>query len=595
MMRRMSACALAALGAVALLVPTGSSFADEPHSAGHLVAEAKQHLIQGEGVEAELLLKQALTKGTSRTVVAAYMGKSLLLQGKLKRARGWLENGSFAPASAAEGFRALALLERKDGDLSAAGKAYDRALAHAPRDAGLWVEVARLRYAGGEHLLAIRASDRALTLDSRNVRALELKGQLVRDSVGLKAAQAWFEKAHRLAPDDLSVLAELAATLGDIGEATRMLSLTRRMLELDPDNDRAFYLQAVLAARAGKYRLARVLMNQTQGRYRRVPAGMLLEGVIELGNGNFTLAIEALEPLVRKQPANAKARDLLARALFLAGEHKYLVEQFAKTARQPGATSYLQVLVARSYENLGQRDQAAALLDSAAQAGKSAIHPVGEGNRIGELLAAGRNDDAGALVQTWLAENPDYYDHLALAGDVALASGNPRAAMRYYKRAARIRMPESLMERRFQAMVLSGEMKQAFALVQTYLTNNPRSTSAMRLAGWLAAYTGDWERARILYQTARSNGGGRDVQLLSDLALTQLRTGDASAAQVSAQHAYRLQRSSPVAAQAWGMSLVPTPDSKPLAKALLDKARTMMGDNAALAEARRRLRAPVKG
>ena len=155
--------------------------------------------------------------------------------------------------------------------------------------------------------------------------------------------------------------------------------------------------------------------------------------------------------------------------------------------------------------------------------------------------------------------------------------------------------PRCLYGTGFQAMVLSGEMKQAFALVQTYLTNNPRSTSAMRLAGWLAAYTGDWERARILYQTARSNGGGRDVQLLSDLALTQLRTGDASAAQVSAQHAYRLQRSSPVAAQAWGMSLVPTPDSRLLAKALLDKARTMMGDNAALAEARRRLRAPVKG
>ncbi len=581
---------LAALFALVLPVQAGAS-AD----AGSLIVEASQHLSRDEAVEAEVLLRKALDQGAARKAIAAYMGSALLKQEKPRQARRWLERGAFAPASAAFGFRALALLERTQGNLHAAGKAYDRAIAVTPRDATLWVEVARLRYIGGEHLLAIRAAEHALKLDLANVRALELKGQIERDRVGLVAALPWFEKAHRLAPEDISVLGEYAATAGEIGQASRMLQLTRRMLELDPDNARAFYLQAVMAARAGNYRLARVLMNKTLGKYRRVPGAMLLEGVIELGNGNYTLAVEALSPLQRKQPANARVRHLLARALFLGGEHKYLVERFATIAREPGAAPYLQMLVARAYENLGQRNLAAPYLEAAAQVRTRAVQPVASGSRIGELLASGQTAAAQDLVLTWLADNPDYFDHLTLAGDVALAKGSARSAMYYYKRAARIRMPESLMERRFQAMLMAGDMRQAHALVEAYLANHPRSASAMRLAGWLSAYTGDWDRARGIYETLRMNGAGRDVQLLSDLALTQLRTGDTIAAEESARTAYRLHRSNPVAAQALGMSLVGNQDHKPVARALLEKARAIMGDNPALAEARRKLRTSTKG
>jgi len=541
------------------------------------------------------MLKDALAMGASRKAVAAHMGRAMVLQDKPRKARRWLRGGAFSPATAAEGFRTLALLEQEEGNLKAAGKAYDRAIGVEPGNAAIWVEIARLRYVGGEHFLAIKASNYALELDSKNVRALELKGQLVRDSVGLSAALAWFEKAHRLAPDDMSVMGEYAATAGEIGQSTRMLELTRRMLVLDPDNARAFYLQAVMAARAGKYRIARVLMNKTQGSYRRVPGAMLLEGVIEIGNQNYTLAVEALEPLVRKQPANAKAQNLLARALFLAGEHKYLVEKFAAHARRPDAAPYMQVLVARSYETLGQRARAAPLLDAAARVRKAPIHLVAHGSRIGELLAAGRTGEAERLVQRWLSENPDYYDHLALAGDVQLANGKGKAAMAYYKRAAKIRMPESLMTRRFQAMIIAGEMDQALALVEGYLANNPTSDSAMRLAAWLAAYSGDWKRSRQFYETLRSNGAGRDVQLLSDLALTQIRTGDPEVGEATARLAYRLQRFNPVAAQAWGLGLAAAQDRKPVAKALLEKARVMMGDSQLLAEGRKKLRHPDKG
>ncbi len=580
---------LAGVLAAALLARSSPSSAASSAVAGNLILEAKEYLSRGDGIAAEVRLKEALGKGASRKSVAAYMGEALLEQDQPFRARKWLEAGEFTPSSAQAGYSALARLEWQDGRFGKAADAYDRALVIAPKDPELWVEIGRFRYAGGEHLLAIEASDHALRLDPENVRALELRGQFVRDRDGLAPSLEWFRKAHEQAPGDISVMGEYAATLGDMGQTVRMLALTRQMLDLDPGNPRAYYLQAVMAARAGRYKLARNLLRKTEGKLTDVPGAMLLQGVVEIAAGNYTLGVEALDPLVRMQPGNERARNLLARALFLSGDYRYLADRFAAAASGPDASPYLQVLVARALENIGKRDRAAPLLDSASQFDRRPVYPIATGTLIGNLLAQGRTDEAEAATRQWLAENPGYFDHYTLAGDVQLVLGRGREAMAQYANAARIRMPESLMARRFQAMLMAGEMEQAVALVEGYRRNNPSSREAIRLTAWLAAYSGDWPRARRFYEYLRDNGGERDVQLLSDLALTQVRAGDAAAGEETARRAYRLQRSSPVAAQAWGLALVAKGTRKREALALLDKARAMMGDTPLLAEGRLKL------
>ena len=99
-------------------------------------------------------------------------------------------------------------------------------------------------------------------------------------------------------------------------------------------------------------------------------------------------------------------------------------------------------------------------------------------------------------------------------------------------------------------------------------------------------------RARLLLERLRASGSGRDVRLLADLAFAQMKAGDAVAAEATARSAYAIQRSSAVAAQAWGTTLVASHGDANLARALLDKARVMGGDNPMLAEARRQLGGP---
>ena len=582
----------AAIAGLALLIALagapGLAQADRG-DAGELIVAANEDLRGGDPVSARAKLDAALAQGVRRRVVAAAMGEALLDEGKLDQAGRWLRPGEFSPSSAMQGYRALSRLERAEGDMLAAGRALDAALALVPEDGALWVDIARLRYAGGEHFSAIEAADRAVQLAPDNPQALLLKGQLVRDSLGVVPAIAWLERAAEAAPEDLVIKGELAATLGEAGEAGRMLALTREILASDPRNARAYYLQAVLAARARDYTLARSLLNRVGKRLDKVPGMMLLEGVVEMALGNHALAAERLDVLVKQQPANLKARDLLARALFLSGEYNYLIERFANEARGEDASPYLQTTVARAYEALDDRRSAALYLELAAAGPGDPVLPVATQGRLGTLLASASYGEAQGLVRGWLDGNPQLSDSLLASGDIDLVRGEAAGAAQSYAQAARVRQTDALFEKRFQALLAAGAMREAVALSQERLTYNPRSPAALRTTAWLSAWSGDWRRARVLYEALERTGAGRDPQLQADLALVRLNTGDAEAALVAARRAYAIQRANPVATQALGVSLVAAQEQPETARALLAKARSLMGDNPLLVQARVKL------
>lgn len=587
------ALALAAF-AVSFAWPASPGFGAGPAGA-ELVAAARAALTRGDGIDSEMKLRAALDLGVPRAEVAAWMGKAYLAQNDLVRAREWLAPGQFTPASAADGWRALGLLERLDRHLPASGRAYDKALALIPQDASLWVEIGRLRYAGGEHWLAIQAAEHALELEPGSVRALEFRGQLVRDRFGLIAAIPWFEQAIMHDPKDVSVLLEYAATLGELGRASETLTVTRRVLELSPKNPRAYYLQAVIAARAGNYKLARGLLARTKGKLDRLPAVQMLRGTVEMAAGNPSAAAEALEAVLRVRPDSRRARDLLARAIYLGGEYRYATLRFADEIARNDASPYLLTVVARSYEALGDRALAGELLDRAAMARSAPLRVLPHQGDIGALLAGGQSGAAQVAAEAARRAYPGRYENQALAGDVALALGHAQAAQERYALAAEIRMPECLFQRRFQAFAMSGDLKGAEALVEGYLVQNPTSRPALRAAGWVALGTGDIGRARAILIWLRDNGDSRDVQLLSDLAMIEAGEGDMAAASERALEAYRVQRSSPMSAQALAYSYASLRIRPRDARSLLDKAQAVTGVTPLIAEARRLLRAQAGG
>lgn len=549
--------------------------ATSPGDAAALVGKARRALARNDGVAAEIHLKAALSAGAPREALAADMGEALLVQGKPDDAREWLGPQVFSRESGARGFRALARLERMQGNLPAAGAAFDRALALTPGDASLWVEIGRLRYAGGEHLLALDAASHALALDPRSARALEFKGQIVRDRFGLVAALAWFDAALAVAPDDLSVMGEQAATLGELGRGHEMLAITRQMLAQDPRNPQAFYLQAVLAARAGDTSLARAMLNRTGDRLKAVPGAMLLDAILELRAQNHLLAVAKLEALVKRQPANRVARELLASALFRAGQHKEVVARFGVMALREDATPYLLATVGRSHEMLGRRDLAAPFLNRAAEPGGSTIHAVPEGlSAAAALVASGELAAAGRQAEAERVANPGSAEVQIRAGDVQLALRRGNQAIERYRAASRVRLPAGLMEKMAAAFLLTGRQEAARVLVDRWLARNPSSRDAAWLAADLAARNGDWTRAEALLRHLGAVGGDGEVTLLARLSEAQLRNGKAGDAVSSALRAVRLQRANPQAARALGMALQAQGNAAK-ARRMLEKARRM--------------------
>lgn len=582
---RWRAALLVAAGLAAMAVPLRA----DQSGAAKLVEQARADLARGDGIAAEVDLKKALDAGAAKEAVAARMGEAMLDQGERGKAREWLEPGQFAPEEAFHGFRMLGRLERLDGNLVAAGHAYDRALAINDKDAGLWVDIGRLRYAGGEHMQAIEAADHALSLDPASAPALEFRAEIVRDQFGLLAALPWFEAALAHDPNELQALGEYAATLGDLGRAKDMLSVTRHMLELDSRNPQALYLQAVLAARADDNSLSRSLLDKIGDRFDNVPGAMLLDSVLNLRSGNFLLAAETLEKLVARQPGNMRAQELLAAAYYGAGSYSEVMRRFDPLAGDGAASPYLLTTVARAHEMMGERDRAAPLLDRAANLNDRATAAVSIGSELGGMLSRNAFADAEATAEQRRTASPGNADAQALAGDVQLAEGRAAAALDRYRLAAKVRVSDSLMERIAMALAQAGQGEAAAALVENHLAQNPSSRTARRLAAALAARQEDWPRAALLLANLRDSTGGGDVRLLADLSLAQLRSGNAGEAEKTAAEAYRTQPASAATAQAWGMALAALRQRPQDARALLDKARALAGDNPMLVEARSHL------
>lgn len=435
----------------------------------------------------------------------------------------------------------------RDNRLPDAGGFLDRAFELEPENPALWVAISRLRYRGGEHLGALQAAERALEVGPTSPLALHLRGQMVRDAHGLADALPWFEAAHVAAPDDTEILADLAATLGDLGRNRDMLEAVRRLAEIDPKHPKVHYLQAVLAARAGNPVLARSLLERSAMASDNVPAALLLDTLIELQVDNTDSAALKLEYLARRQPANAQVQELHALALWRGGRDEELVRRFAERARSSDTSPYLLTLVGRAYERLGERAEAAPFLNRAAEGRARGLAVLGSTREASTMLPAptrqlrnmiASGDRAGVrqLAASLKRQFPGSADVHSLAGDAQMALGDPEAALEDYAVAARIKRPWPLTKRMITAYRAIGDDDAADALLTRHLRGEPNNAEALVMLARRSADDEDWLRAAVLLDQAIALGAGNDPDLLELRAASAQRLGDtAKAAEFLAQ------------------------------------------------------------
>ena len=575
------------------------------------VAQAEVLLRLYDGIAAEAEIDRAGSLGLNPAAVRHLYGHALFLQGHPQKARDQLMADDIPAQQRGYAARIMGKLALQMGDGALASMSFNRAMELDGKNPDLWVDIARFRAESGDQAGATNAVDEAVKLDPDNIRALQYRGELLRFQFGLGAALPWFERALEIDPNDVPLLTEYAATLGDMGRMTEMLTVARKIISLDGRNPRAFFMQAVLAARAGNFGLARRLMHQTAGAIDNVPAVMLVQGIIEHGEGNYNAAVDKFGRLVSIQPDNRQAQNLLARSLYLAGSAADAIDVLKPQVNRTGADPYALWLAGRGLEAIDERGQAAGVLN------RAAVHESGsESAIIAEIplsiLAAEaqrKPDDARAVVpyiralynagdfvpafaeaKRLQAGNPGASDAHILVADVAVAMGDLTEALDALERARSIRFSEPVMLRLVEVLRSRGDMQRSAELLAQYLNHNPSNIAGLRWMAYAHLETGSWTIAAHLLENLRKRLGENDALIMAGLTQAYTGLGQSEKAIVAGRIAYQVQPSSPVVTHLYGLALVADDRRKHDAVNLLEKAVAIRPDNPAYRNSLRRAR-----
>jgi tetratricopeptide (TPR) repeat protein len=567
----------------------------DPNNGAIRVAQARTYLSLSDGVAAEAEIERARKLGVAVDDTRHLLAHALLLRNEPKRALEELNGVPAAHAGYAARLRGQALA--KLGDTAGAAAAFKEAIAADPKDNAAWTEVARFRRGTGDLAGAVEAADRALKINAKDIEALTLRGELTRSQYGLRAALPWFDRALEIDPNNIPAMLERAATLGDLGDTKAMLAETRKVLKLSENHPMAFYLQAMIAARAKKYELARTLYQRTGGALDGEPAGMLLASAIDYQTGNVEQAANRLEKLIGMQPYNRKARRMLAAAQFKLGDNEATIRTLRPLADRPDADSYTLALIGKAIEKQGDTQAASRYLARAAQPQRRAstalwANPVSDDQLIalrrfaaskpghapsqvlliGGLLSRGMGQEALDLALKLQADNPGAPDAHILVGDARGMGGDFKGAAAEYGKAANLAFNEPVAMRMIEALQRSGQGPAAAKVLNLFLEQNPRSVPAQILAATGFLQARQWGEAIRIYEGLRQRLGDRDAVMLNNLAWAYSEQGNYGKAIPLAQKAWSLDKDNPATADTLGWLLYKSGKDKAQGLVLLERA-----------------------
>ncbi|MGE4431973.1 MAG: tetratricopeptide repeat protein [Sphingobium sp.] len=566
----------------------------DPKLAEARVLQARALLMLGDGRGGQGELDRAQALGAKPGTIRHLRAHAALLQGQYEEALAQATAADADPREAAfrariEG-QALQALGRYEG----AAKAFAHARDLAPKDPMVRADLARLHLATGDMAAALKAGDEALALGPRNADVLLLRALLAREQYGPEASRSWFDQALAVSPTYAPALLDYAATMADLGRASQALALTRRALAYAPGHPRAYYIQAVIAARAGNYDLARALLERTKGALDDQAATRLLRGVLHLEAHNATLAVEQLAPLLERQPLNIRVRLLLARACYEDARYAEAERTLFPIVERSDASSYALTLAARIHEALGNRDVADGFLRRASRmvAGPSEVYrgagrPVdvaGAANAdpalagpnlryIRALLEAGQAETAAARARMLARANPGAPAALMALGDSLMATGRYDEAAAAYERSANIRYRQDIALRLVDAWRRAGDAGKAERALGLFVAQNPMDVEGQRLTASFLLAAGEHGRALGLLSALRQRLGNEDALLMADMARAYVGLGQPDRALPYAAHAYRLLPMSAVASDVFGWTLLRAGWDKKQARELLEKAQ----------------------
>ena len=244
-------------------------------------------------------------------------------------------------------------------------------------------------------------------------------------------AAALFLEAAKLSP--IPTYAERATALAQEAGLNEIgLSAVARWRELDPNDDRPTWFEAIFQTRAGFYDDAIANFSEVIEQLGAENAGSALALVFETlaSEPNTAAGTYIMRALVETYPGHPEGHFSLARLALRSGDFDLSLEHARETVALDPEWLDAQLLLARALLVSGQTEESLSLVADLADSNPT---PQVRLQQAELLLSAGRSEEAEALLSELLRNNPGMVDATRALAFLRLGQENLDEAEQYFE------------------------------------------------------------------------------------------------------------------------------------------------------------------
>lgn len=433
------------------------------------------------------------------------------------------------------------------GRSSDATRVLRSALQKNPKDIDALLERARLQLSGGKYTDAQTDANAVLQINPNSIEAHKLLAEVYRDQGHSLLERQELSEVVRLSPGDMAPREQLVNLL----RGARAYKSALEVVDQTPARDRGtlrWIVQRnwVLVDSGDQSELARGIADgMAKG---RSPDLTLQLGILKYEQHNYTAARAAAEALMRRDPQDVRALDLIARCYVAEKQNSLALTRIQKAAVQDPKSAVLQQFVGRFLLFMGRPTEARAAFESARQLAPGSLIPI---IALAEMdLQSHQFEEIRRDLGPIVGKNVANSDVKMILAEAELGLGNTARALELYRKVADDE-PSNVKALNNTAYLLadsSHETDVALRYAQKAVELAPGSPAEEHTLGWVLYCKGLYSSALPHLQAAADKDP--KAEHLYHLAAARFRIGDVREARQALMAAMKLDPNSPAAAVA---------------------------------------------
>lgn len=394
--------------------------------------------------------------------------------------------------------RLLARVYSTVGDQVKARETLQNALAVAPDNADLRIDLGELAAAQGEHEQADAIFTAVREAHPDNLRAVLALARSAARQGHAEQTIRWLEKAAEMQPDNVGIQVDLVRAYLAHEQPGQALTVAQRLVADAPDNGRLHWLQAVALAAAGQEKAA---LESMKTAVELAPDELKIHFDLVrmlIAQNELVSATSELRQIREQHPDSVQAAVMLARTLAKQGQWQAALAT-ADSLRRGGAH------VAASYALKGELLQAQKEYEAAVAAYTKAYaaQPVRElAMRLFNARQAGDLPQPEQSLVAWLEQHPNDATVTATLAQWYQVTGDYEGAAEHYRALLKDHPSSAFALNNLALVYLHQGDDRALELAQQAHEIAPQNAAIGDTLGWILVNTGNVDKGLPLLRKA---------------------------------------------------------------------------------------------